>query len=216
MMNLYCISGLGADKRVFAKLDLQDVSMVHFDWPVHDENDTLSSYALKVSALIAEDDPVILGVSFGGMLAVEIAKVRPVKKVVIVSSAKDSSERPFAPWIVKQVINSGIVPLSFYTWPNIVLYKLFSTETEEDRKLLKNIILDSDARLVKWAISAILSWDNEVVPDKVVHIHGKVDRMITPRDIQADEWIDDGGHMMIYNRAEQVSSFVQQQLDNIR
>jgi predicted phosphoribosyltransferase len=40
----------------------------------HVPNDTLQSYAIQLSAQIDTPKPIILGVSFGGMIAIEIAK----------------------------------------------------------------------------------------------------------------------------------------------
>src|SRR5688572_9407172 len=83
---IYCISGLGADERIFANIKIEGTELVHLHWPQHDESDDMAAYAKKVSAMIPDENPTLLGVSFGGMLAVEIAKQRSVSKAIIVSS----------------------------------------------------------------------------------------------------------------------------------
>ncbi|MCH5689430.1 alpha/beta hydrolase [Niabella sp. W65] len=51
-------------------------------------------YVLRMAEKIQEDNPVIIGVSFGGMVALEIAKIRPVKQVILVSSIKIPTSCP--------------------------------------------------------------------------------------------------------------------------
>ncbi|MBW7841070.1 MAG: alpha/beta hydrolase, partial [Chitinophagaceae bacterium] len=103
MRNIYCISGLGADERIFQKLRIRNSNMIFLGWPEYDEGDTMSSYAVKLSQLITEENPILLGVSFGGMLTVEIAKQRVIKKGIIVSSTKRTDEKPKLPGLIKWV-----------------------------------------------------------------------------------------------------------------
>lgn len=131
MINVYCISGLGADERIFEKLDIQDATLIHLPWPRHNKNDTLAAYSIKVSELIGEDNPILLGVSFGGMLAVEISKQKNIKRAIIISSAKTKDELPFIPAMIKSIVAFGFIPSFIYKWPNWILYKLFSAETKK-------------------------------------------------------------------------------------
>lgn len=80
---------------------------------------------------------------------------------------------------------------------------------------MKRIVLDSNASFVKWASSAILKWNNVNIPERITHVHGRKDKMIIPNNVHADYWIEDGGHMMIYNRAEQISRIIEKELKTI-
>lgn len=215
MKNIYYISGLGADERIFAKLKIEGCRLVHIPWPHHEQTDNMASYAEKVSQLIPETDPIILGVSFGGMLATEIAKFRRTRKTIIISSAKNFREKPPMPYTVKRLICSGIIPAKLYEIPNPVVYRLFGVESDEDREVLRKIILDTDGKLAKLSMECIAKWENEVVPEHIIHIHGRNDKLIIPDSIFANYWVEDGGHMMIYNRAELVSSFIQKEIETL-
>ena len=59
--------------------------------PIH-LNETLKSYAKRMSILINDVNPVIRGVSFGGILVQEISKHIKVKKLIIISSVKSKVE----------------------------------------------------------------------------------------------------------------------------
>ncbi|MCB0697443.1 MAG: hypothetical protein KDC07_08775, partial [Chitinophagaceae bacterium] len=63
---------------------------------------------------------------------------------------------------------------------------------------------------------AIALWRNDTYEESLTaHIHGREDRMIMAENVHPNEWIEDGGHMMIFNRAEQVSCFVQKEIDSL-
>jgi len=94
MKKVYFISGLGADKRVFSFLDLSFCVPVFIEWITPLKKESLESYALRLSKNIPEINPTIVGISFGGMLATEIAKANPDIKAIIISSNKTSAELP--------------------------------------------------------------------------------------------------------------------------
>ena len=95
MPTIHCISGLGADQLMFSKLSIPGAELKAVLWPYFDKHDEMACYAQKIGAQIPEGpDEVILGLSFGGMLASEIARTRPGAKVMIVSSVKSPAELP--------------------------------------------------------------------------------------------------------------------------
>ncbi|MCB0699698.1 MAG: alpha/beta hydrolase [Chitinophagales bacterium] len=215
MKEVYCLSGLGADYRIFTRLKLPGVKLIHIPWPEHDKHDELSCYAQKVSALIKADNPIIMGVSLGGMIGVEIGKIRPVKKLILVSSAKTKDELPpYDTWFGK-LMKSRILPPIMYKIPNSVLMDKFGVESDEDEALIQAILNDSDGRFMKWAMWAVATWENRTFKEPVVHIHGRQDKMLLPNTVNAQYWIDDGGHMMIYNRAAEISEIILNELADL-
>ncbi len=215
MRNIYCIGGLGADERIFRKLYIANAKLVYLNWLKHNEKDNMSSYAARMSALIEEENPVILGVSFGAMLTVEIAKQRKISKGILISGAKNMNETPRLPWLIKWFATSGIIPSFVYKLPHPALYYYFGTENKEERKLVRDVVMDSNGTFDKWALKALLTWENTEVPENIVHIHGKEDRLIPQDIIKADHWIADGGHIMVYNRAEKISRIIEQELERL-
>ena len=114
-MKAYFISGLGADKKAFRRIKLPSgYEPVYLDWIPPQKNESLTNYARRFSSLIKNDDAFILiGLSFGGMLASEIARLRRPMKTIIISSLASSSELP---WYFKQAGKIGLhkaVPMTF-------------------------------------------------------------------------------------------------------
>lgn len=209
MRKLYCISGLGADQRMFQRLAIDRVELMHLPWPAYEDRDTIYTYAQKVSALIPVDNPIILGLSFGGMLAVEIARQRPVAKLFLVSSAKTIDELPKPDRIVRFLIKNSLLPAAIFNTPNRFVYSAFGAYTKEEKKLISSILKDTDGHFMKWAFKALLHWDNTEQPASTIHIHGTDDKIIPAVNIHPDHWIQGGTHIMIYNRATEISIIIE-------
>jgi hypothetical protein len=106
-VRVYFISGLGADKRAFYKIKLpQGYQSVFLDWIVPLAGESFPDYAKRFSKSINQDEEfVLIGLSFGGMLASEIAKIVSPKKLIIISSLSSYKELP---WYFKLAGKLGI------------------------------------------------------------------------------------------------------------
>ena len=126
MPTLHCISGLGADHRMFQKLRIPGWELKAVPWPHIDAHDGMACYAQKVAALIPDSpDDAILGLSFGGMLASEIARVRPGQRVIIVSSAKHPDELGEVSGWLKFIVTKRLLPVGLMRIPNKVILRRF-------------------------------------------------------------------------------------------
>lgn len=207
--DIYCISGLGADERVFQQLQFAGYQPVHIRWIDPELNESIASYAKRLSAQINSDKPILIGLSFGGIIAIEIAKQIETEKVILVSSAKDKTEIPFYFKTFRWFPLHRIFPFKSILWAiSWLLYWFFGLETKDECQLLKAILVDTDARFLKWAIHRVVVWQNETIPECLYHIHGLCDRIFPFRFVEADFAIERGGHLMIMNKASQISSLL--------
>ncbi|MBO9155248.1 alpha/beta fold hydrolase [Chitinophaga sp. GCM10012297] len=212
--HIYLISGLGADERVFSRLSFPEDCDVHYlPWinPLGPD-EPIQEYASRLSRRILHPNPVLLGLSFGGMMSIEIAKQQPVEKVIIVSSVKHKEELP--PYY------SGMARLLLRNLPDRLLFgnrhyivKLFmQSRSEEEKMLLKDYLRKRDFRYMRWALAAVLNWQNEWVPPSTVHIHGSADRPFPRRYVNPTHTIVKGGHFMVMNRAQEISRIIEKEL----
>ncbi len=208
MQKVYFISGLGADSRSFGFLDLSFCDPHFIQWITPTFDETLGSYAEKLFASINDEKAVIVGLSFGGMLATEIAKKHPGTKVIIIASAKSRFE----------------IPRYLRFWRHFPIYRFHSAQTKnyagrfvlsilgtkgaEQKKVQQQIMRDSDPLFTRWAINAILNWNNTVIPKNVIHIHGTADKLLPFSYVKADYIITNGEHVMIMDKAEEVSALL--------
>ncbi|MEZ4885291.1 MAG: alpha/beta hydrolase [Chitinophagales bacterium] len=202
---LYLISGLGADERIFGRLSfLEKQEHKHLQW-VPPNGNNLKEYALRLSEQIDRDEEVILmGVSFGGMVAVEISKILPCKKVILISSAATKQEIPSFYRFFGKLKLHILLPSQLLKWANPVTYFLFGMYQPNDKTLLKNILQDTDAPFLKWAINAILQWNNKEIPANLLQIHGMKDWVLPCPKTKNIIKIQKGGYLMVWTEARQI------------
>jgi len=163
-------------------------------------------------ARIEAERPILLGVSFGGMMAIEIAKRIPGATVIIVSSVRDHRQLPF--WIKAggRVYPHWLIPrMRRPRWRVSFLENYFlGVETDEDGRLVSEFQNKVDQQYLDWAIGTIARWSNEWTPPHFYHIHGGRDRMFPLRRVDATHLIPDGGHLMVFNRHAAVSNVLRE------
>ena len=208
MQRIYCISGMGADERAFKKLSVPGFEIVPVKWTAYDKNDTMSSYAQKLLKQIPESNPIVLGLSLGGMLSVEVGKIIQTRKIILVSSAKTTAELPRIGRnpSLKNVVQ--LLPSGMFGHASLMNTKMIGAESEDDRKLLTDMMRDTDPGFIKWSLGAVVGWNNTTYPKEVFHIHGTSDKIIPSKNVHPDVWVKGGTHIMVYNRAPEVSRII--------
>ncbi len=72
---LILLPGLAASREVFEPQRKRFPSLIVPEWPKPDRGETLSQYAERFAASLVPEGPCVLGgLSFGGMLAQEMAR----------------------------------------------------------------------------------------------------------------------------------------------
>jgi len=206
MKELYLFSGLGADKRVYKFLDLSAYKVHYVDWIPSKASETLEQYAGRLAEKIETQNAILIGVSFGGMIAVEIAKKKPVDKIILISSAKTREEIPQGFSFIRKLRLYRFIPTRLLKHPNRIVFWFFGVEKRWEKDLLRAIMRDTDIAFFRWAIDRIVSWPNETKLDNAIHIHGTNDRIIP--FTTADYKIEGGGHLMIINRAKEIDAII--------
>ena len=207
--HLYCFPGLGASSKIFEYISLpEEMVEIHLlDWklPMSLE-ERIEEYAARICEEIKHENPILLGVSFGGMIVQEMSKIIPTEKVIIVSSIKTHHELPNRLRVIR---DTGV-------------YKLFPakiTENLEDytkyflgdflkkkAELYKMYLSVRDADYMKWAIYNVLHWKQETPPEHLIHIHGTDDHVFPHKHLQNFIPIEGGKHEMILTKAKMISN----------
>lgn len=210
MKKLFLLSGLGADKRVFDFLELTEFELHYIAWTKPFPGESLSEYSKRLLPQITERKPILLGVSFGGMIAQEIAKLIPVERIILISSARSGNAIPSYFKFMSKLKIQKLVPMSRLKKPNEVLYWLFGITSNRHKALVASIMADTDERFLAWAIEAIPKWKSYTIPNHMVQIHGSDDRILSFQT--ADYVVQGGGHLMIVTRAKEISEIIKQVL----
>ncbi|MGB3297683.1 MAG: alpha/beta hydrolase [Phormidesmis sp.] len=207
---IYFISGLGADERIFQWLRYDGYRPIHIPWVSPARGESVESYAHRLIENIKDERPIIVGLSFGGIVAVEIAKQIETEKVILLSSVKDDSEIPLYFKLFRAFPIHRILPFKSVLWAFYWLaYWLFSPEGTEQKHLLKTVLVETDPHFLKWALHKVVVWKNKEVPSTIVQVHGKRDRIFPRRFVTPDYTIENSGHLMVMNQAEEISNLIE-------
>lgn len=215
MRHVYCISGLGADERIFCKLQVPDTHFQYIRWEQPLTNELISDYAGRLCKQVVNHRPVLLGVSFGGMMAIEMAKLIPVDKVILISSIKSFRELPrwmrvmgkhkFDRILPSRPLHS-IRPLKAL---RPVQNYFLGTESEEERAIANHFRDNVDPLYLRWAINQVLNWRNDWQPPNIYHIHGAKDHIFPLKKVKPTHVVRNAGHFMIMNRCEEISQILE-------
>jgi pimeloyl-ACP methyl ester carboxylesterase len=208
MKNLYFISGLGADERVFQYLDLKSYKMNFVKWLPPLGKESIENYTTRLKAQIDTDNPVIIGLSFGGIIAIEMSKLMKTEKTILISSIKTKNELPSLLKFLGISRIYKLIPTILLKKPVSLTYWFFNIESDSEKRLFKAMLQEADSELLKWSIDKILNWKNEIIINNLVHIHGAKDRVFPIRKITPDFIIKNGGHFMIVNQADKISNLL--------
>lgn len=203
MKDLFLISGLGADRRVFEFLDLSGYNLNYINWIPPQPNESIEHYAQRLLQQIPVKKPILIGVSFGGMMAVEIGKLIEIEKIILISSVKNQSELP---WYFRL---SGKLKLNrlFPSSPSSsLLFYTFGVKEKYEKELLLDIIRRTDPLFLNWALEKILRWKNKSSLSNLIKIHGTHDKLFPNQ--KANYLIKGGGHFMIVDRASEISTLL--------
>ncbi|QHT68228.1 alpha/beta hydrolase [Rhodocytophaga rosea] len=204
-MKVYAISGLGADKRVFEYLDLR-YELISLDWIEPKRDEELSEYASRLAEKInTKENFILIGVSFGGLIAIEISKILKPALVILISSAETKSDLRRVYRIIGKTGIIKVIPAVFFKPPAKLAEWIFGAK---NKQLLREIINETDLRFVKWAIEQLITWDNNIRIESCIKIHGNKDLLIPLRNDTNTIEIPGGHHFMIVDKAEEISPII--------
>lgn len=204
---VYIISGLDADETVFQKLDLSAYNVTYIKWVNPTKNESIESYASRLIAQVTIENPILIGVSFGGMIAVEMSKQIKTEKLILISTVITNSEVPKLYRIFGVLRLNKIAPASLFKICNIFTYWLFGVKSLEDKNILKTMIKNTDSIFLKWAINSIFNWQNTFIPSNICRIHGDKDRIL-PMQKNTDFIIKGVGHLAVLTHAANINSIL--------
>jgi pimeloyl-ACP methyl ester carboxylesterase len=210
-IHIYLVPGLAASSDIFEYLEIpQDNFELHYlDWLVPlSQNESIYEYAKRMCALIKHENPVLVGVSFGGIMVQEMSKIISVKKTIIISSVKSKHELPRRLKFARVSKFYKVFPTKVIT--NIENYTkyAFGNTIKKRVQLYSKYLAMRDKDYLPWALHNVLNWQQENPPNDIVHIHGNKDRIFPIKHVKNCTVIEAGTHVMILNKARHISQLL--------
>jgi pimeloyl-ACP methyl ester carboxylesterase len=209
-LNVYLFSGLGADGRVFKKLQLPaNYNPIVIDYIQPLTKEPLQAYAKRIIAQIDTRKPFsIVGVSFGGILASEILEFINPQKTILVSSIGCNKELPLLYRFAGKLRLNRIIPSKKVKKTNALTYYIFGVKNTADKNLLKEILTSTNTAFSKWAVNAILNWQRKIPQQNLIRIHGTKDRLLPIKNFVPNYTIPKGGHLVILQESALLSQLI--------
>ena len=200
--HIYLMPGMAASPKIFEHLQFPPHYNVHLlDWITPEKNESLAHYASRIAEEITTPYPILLGVSFGGIIMQEVAKQLPnYEKIVVISSVKTQHELPKKMLLARYTSLHKLLPTSAIS--NLEFWKRFSFSEVISKRLAlyeKYIGMRSPAYL-DWSIDKIVNWQQEAPLPRTLHIHGDKDPVFPIQYIKNAVVVTNGTHIMIINR----------------
>jgi len=193
--------GLAANPTIFERIQLPEEFKIHWlDWLLPRPKESLEDYAQRMCKRVKHDDPVLIGVSFGGVVVQEMARFMQVKRVIIISSVKSEKELPRRMRIARRTGIFKILPTSLANHLDAFERIAFSDFMRKRLKLYQKYMSITDTRYLDWAIEKMVCWDQPEPMPGVVHIHGDKDLIFPYKYIRGCITVPGGTHIMIINR----------------
>jgi pimeloyl-ACP methyl ester carboxylesterase len=199
---VYLMPGLAASTTIFERIALpSDTFEIHLlEWEIPLDNESLTDYAKRIADKIKHKNPVLIGVSFGGILVQEMSKFIKTRKVIIISSVKSNLEFPRRMKIAKTTKAYKLIPMNLILNMESLAKFSFGEKVNQRLKLYEKFLSVRDIRYLNWAVEQVILWDRTVVDENVIHIHGDMDDVFPIKYIKNCIVVKGGTHIMILNK----------------
>jgi pimeloyl-ACP methyl ester carboxylesterase len=199
---VYLMPGLAASSKIFERIALPEdaFEMILLEWEIPVDSESLADYAKRIAEKITHADPVLIGVSFGGILVQEIAKFVQARKVIIISSVKSNLEFPRRMKIAKTTKAYKLIPMSLILNIENLAKFSFGEKVNQRLQLYEKYLSVRDIRYLTWAVEQVILWNRAIADENVVHIHGDNDDVFPIKYITKCIVVKGGTHIMILNK----------------
>jgi len=207
---IFFISGLGANELAFSKVGDVGFEKIMVKWLPYTKNENLGTYALRlIDEYKITSTDIVVGLSFGGLLAQEISNITGQLNVILVSSFRDKNDLKFP---FRQALNIGLHKLFLpirVPWIDEFVANILNSGTLYSKPVLKEMLKATDYRLMKWSLQQIANTDGLVNKAVVVYnIIGDHDRIVKLWSNNTTYFVKGGSHFMVYDRADEVTEII--------
>jgi len=196
---VYFMPGMAASSRIFEKIQLPEerFEIFYLEWLNPIAQETLTEYTARIAANIHHENPVMIGVSFGGIIVQELMKIRPSLKTIIISSVRSNKEFPLKIKLARSTKIYKLFPTNWLSEIEGTLAKFGSAKQKKKLNLYQEYLSIRDPKYLDWAFENIIKWNRNEADQEVVHIHGDQDEVFPIQRIHRAIVVKGGTHAMI-------------------
>lgn len=199
---VYFVPGLAASPLIFERIVLPDdfFEMYFLEWIIPDKNETIEKYTKRMLEQVKHDNPVLIGVSFGGIIVQEMAKWIPVQKLIVISSVKSNTEFPRRMKWARSTRIYKLLPTKWVSNIELLAKFAFGKTVVHRMDLYKKYLSVRNPVYLDWALEQIILWKQQGQISGIVHIHGDKDDVFPIKYIANCIVVKGGTHILILNK----------------
>jgi pimeloyl-ACP methyl ester carboxylesterase len=207
IIHVYFVPGLAAGKEIFKNINLpEDRFKVHFiEWLIPKKNEPISEYAKRMATAINHPKPVLIGVSFGGVVVQEMAHFIDLRKLIIISSVKSRDEFPTRLKIARITKLYKLIPTRIMLSSDDLTKFAIGSKSRKRLELYQAFLHVRSASYLNWAIENMVCWQPKKPAQQPIHIHGDEDVIFPIKNIKNCHVIPGGTHIMLLNKGSKIS-----------
>ncbi len=215
-IHIYFVPGLAASKEIFKNIHLPDDRFqIHIlEWLLPEKEESLEQYAHRMAKKVTRPQAVLVGVSFGGVVAQEMSSYLNLKRLVIISSVKTRDELPKGMKLAGNLRAYKIVPTGWALNIKDLTRLAIGPRSKKRLTLYQKYLSVRDKEYLDWAIRQMVCWGRTKVIPGVIHIHGTADIVFPVKNIMDAVLLEGGTHVMILNKGGRVSKLLENIIEN--
>jgi pimeloyl-ACP methyl ester carboxylesterase len=213
---VYFVPGLAAGEEIFRNIKLpEDDFEVHIiPWLIPKKKESLSFYAKRMTSFVKDENTVLIGVSFGGVVVQEMSLFLNLKKLIIISSVKTKYELPSRLKWVARLKAYNLLPTRLILSARDLTKLAIGPRSRKRLKIYDEYLHVRDKQYLDWAIKNMVCWNREEALPQVYHIHGDEDIVFPIKNINHAIVIPGGNHIMLLTKGVKVSEKIIEILRN--
>lgn len=202
--------GLGLPPSIFKEMELSCSAIINLEWIEPKYNEDLTSYCnrlLQTIPLHKYDSISIVGHSFGGMIAQQIAHDYSIDQLILISTIMSDTEKPSRIKSIRNLPNiimrniKRLIQLSFPVWARQHGYT-----NQYLRQQFKRSVNTLSPYYFEWSLRQIQAWNELPIECSIFRAHGYLDKTFPISLVHATHLqIKNGDHMMVYSHGKELS-----------
>ena len=214
---IYCLPGLGADHRMYETYCRAIPNSKVIEFIPHVKGESLVDYARRMAEHIDHSKPfVLMGTSMGGMICMEINRLYPAARVILISSMAHTGEKP---WPIKLFHSSQMYRfvrghLTLACFRAFVRMKV-RRKPKGLASRMYAMARDAQPAFVGFGVRAVVSWKGSAQPEaKVFRVHGSRDLLFWySKQSKVHYTVKGGTHIAVISHQSRIIEAIKEELE---
>ncbi len=215
---LILLPGLGTDERLFAMQRTAFPEIIVPPWLTPGMRETIPQYAARMAAAVNPGGPCLVGgMSFGGVIALEMTRHLDARGCLLISTIRSAAELPpwarwLGPWAWLLPPRTDLL-LAFTG--TALLYTIGRVLPRSGRQFCTHLS-KTRCSILPWACRTLVKWRPlGDWPCPVQHLHGDSDPILSHQRTQPTQLVPHAGHVLPLTHPFVVNRFLQDALTSL-